>query len=464
MTLGSKSTLAQLLRQQARKCEEYAEILSQEKLELVDSLRQEALCEARTLVELLATPKERLSEQIFAVIGFALWMIPKQKGYKPNLNMCIRVALEMDLFRLLLQNGDRSMTIDQLQAKRSLLFPTVSPDANGEVLDSAQRDMLTRILRATVASGLIEEIEPEVFTANSMTRALAEPANAAMFKHCFDIVLPSLVQTPTYLARNNYTLSAIQTPFQYSIQTAIPYFDWLVAHPPLHDRFNIGMQGNRLGKPFWAAWYPVQERLLCNFDLSCSSLFLVDVGGNTGYDLLRFQEELEKQNLDERHVLREKRSFVLQDLPRVIDSIPEETGQLLDDAGVRREKYDFFEPQSIRGAHVYFMHFILHDFPDSTARQILYNTAVGMKPNSSVLLLNEIVLPPRLKVPLQMALWDVQMMIVLGGQERTEKDWRALVHDVQGPSRGQTVKLEIIRIWKPHDGLGEGIIEIVRRV
>ncbi|KAL8999187.1 MAG: hypothetical protein Q9188_005942 [Gyalolechia gomerana] len=348
-------TLPQLLRQQARKCEEYAEILSQENLEAVESLRREALCEARMLVELLATPKERLSECMFAVNRICLLDNPEAGRMQsnvfqqPNLNMCIRVALEMDLFRLLVHNEHQSMTIEQLQASRSVLSPTSPPGANGEAVESAQRDILTRILRAITAGGLIEEIDSGVFTANSMTRALVEPANAAMFKHCFDIVLPCLVQTPTYLQKNNYTLSAIQTPFQSSNQTSMPYFDWLVAHPPLHDRFNTGMQGNRLGKPFWATWYPVQERLLGGFDASYGSPFLVDIGGNTGYDLLRLQEGLKNQHQGKCHVLRERRLFVLQDLPRVIDSIPEEIGHLLNNAGVRREKYNFFEPQPIKG-------------------------------------------------------------------------------------------------------------------
>ena len=102
------------------------------------------------------------------------------------------------------------------------------------------------------------------------------------------------------------------------------------------------------------------------------------------------------------------------------------------------------------------MHFILHDFADSAARQILYNTATAMVVDQSILLLNEIVLPPR-QVPLQMALWDVHMMTVLGGRERSEKEWRELLDSVP------TVRLEIVRIWSPPDGLGEGIIEVIRR-
>lgn len=85
-----------------------------------------------------------------------------------------------------------------------------------------------------------------------------------------------------------------------------------------------------------------------------------------------------------------------------------------------------------------------------------------MTPNASILLLNEIVLPARC-IPLQMALWDVQMMAVVGGRERTQSDWRSLVENVGNYGAKQDVKLEIIRIWTPPNNQGEGIIEIVRR-
>ena len=79
-----------------------------------------------------------------------------------------------------------------------------------------------------------------------------------------------------------------------------------------------------------------------------------------------------------------------------------------------------------------------------------------MKPGYSKLILNEIVLPDK-GAPLQMALWDMQMMVVLGGRERTERAWRQLL---------SSVGLEVVGIWQPPAAKGggsggEGIIEAV---
>lgn len=83
-----------------------------------------------------------------------------------------------------------------------------------------------------------------------------------------------------------------------------------------------------------------------------------------------------------------------------------------------------------------------------------------MTPNHSRLLLNEIILPAR-DVPLQMALWDIQMMTLLGGRESTESEWVELVEDTCNV--GEDLRLEVVRFWPPPSGVGEGIIEIMRR-
>lgn len=106
------------------------------------------------------------------------------------------------------------------------------------------------------------------------------------------------------------------------------------------------------------------------------------------------------------------------------------------------------------------MHFVLHDFPNDVARRILHNIALGMAPNRSRLLLNEIVFPTQ-HAPLQQALWDVQMMVLLGGRERTENEWRELVE--QPYELGEAVRLEVVHVWTPPREAGEGIIEILRR-
>ena len=114
------------------------------------------------------------------------------------------------------------------------------------------------------------------------------------------------------------------------------------------------MRANRLDKPFWASWFPVREQLLADFDPASSgggeAVFLVDIGGNTGYDLLRLRKSLSEKDGDTVDAVGREGCLVLQDLSKVIESISEEEVGRLDEAGVRRQKHDFFMPQPIQGA------------------------------------------------------------------------------------------------------------------
>ena len=61
----------------------------------------------------------------------------------------------------------------------------------------------------------------------------------------------------------------------------------------------------------------------------------------------------------------------------------------------------------------------------------------------SRLLLNEIIPPGRRHVPLQKTLWDVQMMVLLGGRERTESERKELVNNASGVD--EIMRLEVIQ-------------------
>ena len=96
----------------------------------------------------------------------------------------------------------------------------------------------------------------------------------------------------------------------------------------------------------------------------------------------------------------------------------------------------------------------------SWSRVLEREDRLGSGATAARLLLNEIILPAR-GVPLQMALWDIQMMTLLGGRERTESEWVELVEDTC--SVDENLRLEVVRFWSPPNGAGEGIIEIIRR-
>lgn len=111
-------------------------------------------------------------------------------------------------------------------------------------------------------------------------------------------------------------------------------------------------------------------------------------------------------------------------------------------------QYVSFQPQPVKGAKVYFMHVILHDWPDIQARQILHNVREAIEPGYSKFLLYEVVITsgdPRVHATNS----DLMVMVLLAAAERTEAIWRGLL-DKAG--------LGITKIWTSPNAT-EAIIE-----
>ena len=100
------------------------------------------------------------------------------------------------------------------------------------------------------------------------------------------------------------------------------------------------------------------------------------------------------------------------------------------------------------GAKAYYLRGILHDWPDRACREILGNTAKAMRKGYSKLLVDEMALPDT-NIPPKGALFDLSMLALETGAERTSSQWHSLL---------ASVGLQITKIWNTRGGL-ESIIE-----
>jgi hypothetical protein len=105
---------------------------------------------------------------------------------------------------------------------------------------------------------------------------------------------------------------------------------------------------------------------------------------------------------------------------------------VLSDAGVldrcRIEGGDFFTSVPA-GGDVYVLQRVIHDWDDARAAAILRSCRAAIR-HEGVLFLIERVLPERLEatpVARAGAFWDLQMLIISGGLERTEEQFRMLL-------------------------------------
>lgn len=97
------------------------------------------------------------------------------------------------------------------------------------------------------------------------------------------------------------------------------------------------------------------------------------------------------------------------------------------------------------------MRHICHDWPDANARKILSNVAQVMERNFSRLLIYDLILPETM-VGFDEAGFDIIMMTLFNGKERTMRQWKALLSSVNPP-------LQVAQVWHENGEDGEPIIE-----
>ena len=163
--------------------------------------------------------------------------------------------------------------------------------------------------------------------------------------HSFDIHAPTLVKLPEYLRKNGFQNpdNATAAPFQYTFDTPLHHFEWLKGNPRQLEAFNRLMTAQRQGED-WFNFYPVDDRLVRPWKAEADSSFLVDIGGGVGHDLIKFYHRY--PNVPGK--------LVLQDRPSALESITNLP------PAISSMAHDFFTPNPIRGARVYYLRSILH--------------------------------------------------------------------------------------------------------
>ncbi len=197
-----------------------------------------------------------------------------------------------------------------------------------------------------------------------------------------------------------YSIETGETAFDHVFGQRV--FDYLAGHPDESEVFNEGMTGFS-GK--------TSDAVVAAYDFSRFKT-LADIGGGHGYLLAS--------------ILKSNPSIkgVLFDAPHVVAMAE----PLLKEFGVhercRVEGGDFF--QSIPGdCDAYIMKHIVHDWNDSDALRILKTLRRQARPGATLLIV-EMVIPPG-DAPHPGKLLDLEMLVVASGQERTEKEYAALL-------------------------------------
>lgn len=241
---------------------------------------------------------------------------------------------------------------------------------------------------------------------------------------------------PEYMKNTGYKNPTDKdaSPFKYGMGTDLHYWEW-ISQPGMEEKlddFKAHMEFKTLGKKWFQS---VDVPQIFDHPTDPSATLMIDIGGSFGHDIIDFHKAFPDM----------PGKLVLQELPATINTLPSD----FPSQDIEAQAYDFFTPQPIKNAKVYYLHMILHDWPDESCRKILSSIIPAMKKGHSKILLNEIVIPDT------NASWfstsvDMLMLLCHSAQERTESDWRKLLG---------SVGLQISKIWDC-EGNPEKIIEV----
>jgi hypothetical protein len=295
-----------------------------------------------------------------------------------QVSRAIGVAAELGIADLL---AEGSLSVEQLAA-----------------LTNTRAPLLYRMLRALASRGIFAELEDGRFAMTPLADRLRSSAPGGSVRAYAVFAGQAFAQRPweQMLA----TLRTGQPGFDQVY--GAPLFDYLATDVTAGEIFNDAMTSNSSREA---------EAVIAAYDFT-GLRSIVDVAGGHG----RLIATVLTANPDAHGVL-----F---DLPHVIAGARPvvHTGSLADRC--RLVEGDMFAAVPA-GGDAYLLKRTLHDWDDDRARAILQNCARAGKPGARVLII-EMVVPPG-NEPHQAKLYDLMMMVMLGGRERTRHEFADLL-------------------------------------
>jgi hypothetical protein len=256
---------------------------------------------------------------------------------------------------------------------------------------------LYRMMRTLASLGLFTEDAKHRFSLTPLGEALKTgtpgSVRASVLTLAGDLFTKSLEQL-------HYSVQTGKTGFEKAF--GVPLFEWLANHPAEASMFSETMVGLHGAEPVAVA---------SAYDFSEFET-IIDVGGATGNLLAAILARHPEPH------------GILFDQPHVVGEAP----ALIQARGladrIRIEAGNFFENVPA-GGDAYLLSHIIHDWNEAQCLTILGNCRRTMKSNSRLLIIEMVLATGDTPHPGKM--FDIIMLTIPGGRERTEPEYRALL-------------------------------------
>lgn len=260
----------------------------------------------------------------------------------------------------------------------------------------AESDALRRMLRLLEADGLVSQDAPGVWRLSEVGELLREGVEGSMRQQAL------LFGAELYEAWAGAATSLRSGEPAFAAHFGAAFFDWLQQHPVRGRSFDRAMSGTaslRMAPLLELDWDGVGT--------------VVDVGGGNGMlieALLERVSGVQGITFDLSHVS-ERAASRLEKNAALVGRVSAEGG-------------DFFEAVP-SAADVYVLAQVLHDWSDDDCVRILEACRRASRRSTRLLVLEQIL--PEGPEPNVAKLTDLNMLVLLGGRERTSREFEALL-------------------------------------
>lgn len=265
---------------------------------------------------------------------------------------------------------------------------------------NSNADALYRVLRLLASAGVFAESPGKVFALTPMSECLRADAPGSMR----DMVI--FMGNPVH--------AKVWSALSYSIETGKPAMEHVYGKPAFEVIFGdpeIAYDFNMAMTCFSRQIAPI---LLDAYNFSGIDT-LMDVAGGHGAVLCEVLNRYPGMK------------GILFDMPNVIEEATCHICSLKMEHRCEAVTGDFFE-QIPAGADAYYMQHIIHDWADEPALKILANCrrALEGRKDGRLIIVDSVV--PETDEPHHSKMLDLEMLLMPGGRERTEREWRDLFH------------------------------------
>ncbi len=259
-------------------------------------------------------------------------------------------------------------------------------------------DALYRLMRALASVGIFVENEQKEFSLTPLAELLRSDAKGSKR------ALSMMTGDEQFQAWSEiiYSIQTGNTAFGKVFEK--PLFDYLGENPEkagIFDAAMTGIHGRETGS------------ILDAYDFSGIKV-LADIGGGNGSNMIGFLQKYTEMK------------GILFDLSHVI----ERAQPNIENAGLEDRcqlaSGDFFESIP-KEADAYLMRHIIHDWDDEKSLAILRNCHAAMPKNGKLLIIESVI--PSGNEPFGGKFLDLVMMLIPGGKERTEVEYRTLFEE-----------------------------------